>query len=79
MEMYWGLKNYPYEIKTAVFDGNKASFKFLDITGLENPDGPHMHDLTLTFNPDGTLNAVWQLFMQAKPAMSADFHLVKVK
>ncbi len=23
--MYWGLKNYPYEIKTAVFDGNKAS------------------------------------------------------
>jgi hypothetical protein len=25
MEMYWGLKNYPYEIKTAVFDGNKAS------------------------------------------------------
>lgn len=25
MEVYWSLKNYPYEIKTAVFDGSKAS------------------------------------------------------
>ena len=25
MEVYWSLKNYPYEIKTAVFEGSKGS------------------------------------------------------
>jgi hypothetical protein len=48
--------------------GDTAQFKFVDATGMTSANDPHMHDLSVTFMPDGGVTQDWTMYRDGKEA-----------
>lgn len=62
---YCAAGNQPRMASTGL-TGDHASFAFLDATGLKSENDPHMHQLALTFNADGSVQQSWTMFVENK-------------
>ena len=64
---YCAAGNQPRISSPGLADG-KASFEFLDVTGMNSDADPHMHNLVVTFDADGTVQQDWTMFAEGKDA-----------
>lgn len=64
---YCAAGNQPRMSSPGLADG-RASFEFVDVTGMSSDADPHMHGLKLTFGEDGTVTQDWTMFADAKEA-----------
>ncbi len=63
---YCAAKNQP-QMKAEPMTGNKLAFKFTGGANIDPAKDMHMHDGTITFIDDNTIESTWQGWMNGKP------------
>ena len=73
---YCGAGNQPRMASTGL-TANKATFAFLDATGMKSDKDVHMHGMSLTFGDDGSVQQDWSMHAEGKPAGVVTIRLKK--
>jgi hypothetical protein len=72
---FCAAKNQP-QMKAEPMKGNKLEFKFTGGANIDVKKDMHMHEGTITFIDDNTIESMWQGWMDGKPD---DGHKVSMK
>jgi hypothetical protein len=80
MTHYCSMGNQPRMRATALSkDGQKLSFKFVDITNVADKKENHMHGLTFTFKDADHFSQEWTMLLEGKTEHPALFEFARAK
>lgn len=76
---YCAAGNQPRMKAVKSDNAKKLDFKFLDGTNMDPAKDMHMHEVTIEFVDADHIKSEWKLYMDGKPAGSAQFDLKRKK
>ena len=76
---YCMMQNQPRMRAKDTLADKKLDFEFVDATGLDSPNDPHMHSLSLVFTDDDHITETWTHYDDGKKVGEAVFPLTRQK
>ena len=76
---YCMMQNQPRMRAKDTLADKKLDFQFADATGLDSPNDPHMHSLTIDFQDADHITETWSHFEDGKETSKTVFPLTRQK